>query len=84
MSNKNERPAPLEDNDTRAPAPSLAWRIGSSAIVGATGFLCRSFLAGASRLETHGLEAFLQLLDKRRDVDGRERGLITVSNHVSV
>ncbi|KAF2714756.1 hypothetical protein K504DRAFT_456948 [Pleomassaria siparia CBS 279.74] len=48
------------------------------------GALCRGFLYGLSSTEVHGLEGFLELLDERRDVEGRERGLITVSNHVSV
>jgi monolysocardiolipin acyltransferase len=30
------------------------------------------------------MDKFLELLDERADVEGRERGLITVSNHVSV
>jgi monolysocardiolipin acyltransferase len=52
--------------------------------MGAVGVLCRGFLLGLSNLETHGLDNFLELLDEREDVEGRERGLITVSNHVSV
>jgi monolysocardiolipin acyltransferase len=49
-----------------------------------TGLLSRSFLYGFSHPEVHGLEPFLRLLDSRRDVAARERGLITVSNHLSV
>ena len=48
------------------------------------GFLSRSFLYALSNTETHGLQQFLKILEDRRDVDGRERGLITVSNHLSV
>jgi len=35
-------------------------------------------------MEVIGLDRFLETLDKRKDVEGRERGLITVSNHISV
>lgn len=64
--------------DTPQPlAPSLPWRLGSSFIMGVTGMLCRSFLYGASRTEVHGLEDFLRILDERKEVEGRERGLVT-------
>lgn len=58
-------------------APSLPWRIGSSATMGIVGALTRSFMYGLNSMETHGLDSFLDLLDKRKDVDQRERGLIT-------
>ena len=35
-------------------------------------------------IEVIGLERFLEKLDRRSNIEGRERGLITVSNHVSV
>ncbi|KAK7530254.1 uncharacterized protein J3D65DRAFT_640646 [Phyllosticta citribraziliensis] len=66
------------------PAPSLPWRCGSVATMGIVGLLCRGFLSGLSNLEVNGMDNFLRLLDERRSVEGRERGLITVSNHVSV
>ncbi|KAK8214563.1 hypothetical protein IWZ01DRAFT_500196 [Phyllosticta capitalensis] len=65
-------------------APSLPWRCGSVATMGIVGLLCRGFLSGLSNLEVNGLDKFLRLLDERKNVDGRQRGLITVSNHVSV
>ncbi|KAK7516778.1 hypothetical protein IWZ03DRAFT_378998 [Phyllosticta citriasiana] len=65
-------------------APSLPWRCGSVATMGIVGLLCRGFLSGLSNLEVNGMDNFLRLLDERRNVEGRERGLITVSNHVSV
>jgi monolysocardiolipin acyltransferase len=40
------------------------------------GLLCKGFL-GLNKVETHGMEGFLKLLDERKDVAGRERGLIT-------
>jgi hypothetical protein len=45
--------------------------------MGLTGALSRSFLYGLNNIEVTGLEGFLDILDKRKDVDGRERGLIT-------
>lgn len=59
-------------------APPFLWRLGSAAVMGFSGVLCRSFLlACTSKLEVHGLDRFLQLLDERGDVEGRTRGLIT-------
>ncbi|KAI9723335.1 MAG: hypothetical protein M1812_001218 [Candelaria pacifica] len=46
--------------------------------------ISRAFLFGLNRTEVKGLDGFLDLLDRRRDVEGRKRGLITVSNHVSI
>ncbi|OAK97372.1 hypothetical protein IQ06DRAFT_281610 [Phaeosphaeriaceae sp. SRC1lsM3a] len=65
-------------------APSAPWRAASAFTMGAVGLLCKGFLSGLSKVETHGMEDFLKLLDEREDVAGRERGLITVSNHISV
>ncbi|KAF1830906.1 hypothetical protein BDW02DRAFT_641855 [Decorospora gaudefroyi] len=65
-------------------APSGPWRAASAFTMGAVGLLCKGFLTGLSRVETHGMEGFLKLLDEREHVAGRERGLITVSNHISV
>ena len=62
--------------DPPAP-PSLPWRIGSSTVMGVVGSLTRAFMYGLNRTETHGLESFLEVLDNRKDVDQRERGLIT-------
>ncbi|KAI9837721.1 MAG: hypothetical protein M1819_006655 [Sarea resinae] len=49
-----------------------------------TGLISKVFLFGLNKTELHGLDGFRDLLDERRDVQGRQRGLITVSNHVSV
>ena len=64
--------------------PPWTHRALSAFTIGSVGFLCRSFLYGLSRTETHGLDKFLEILDERRDETKRERGLITVSNHMSV
>jgi hypothetical protein len=45
--------------------------------MGFIGFLSRAFMYGASRPEVHGADKFLQLLDERKDVAKRRRGLIT-------
>ncbi|ORY15130.1 hypothetical protein BCR34DRAFT_622985 [Clohesyomyces aquaticus] len=70
--------------DEQPPAPSPQWRGASIFTMGAVGVLCRGFLYGLSKTESPGLQQFLELLDEREDVEGRQRGLITVSNHVSV
>ena len=56
---------------------SLPWRVGSTVIMGITGSLSRLFMFGANTTEVHGLDGFLELLDKRSDVRNRQRGLIT-------
>ena len=57
--------------------PSLPWRFTSSLIMGLTGSLSRGFLYGLNHMEVVGLDRFIETLDQREDVDGRERGLIT-------
>ncbi|KAF2481247.1 hypothetical protein BDY17DRAFT_317926 [Neohortaea acidophila] len=64
--------------------PPLPSRIASTLVIGGVGFLSRSFLYLFSNTETRGLDGFLRFLDKRRDEAERQRGLITVSNHLSV
>ena len=59
------------------PPPSLLWRAGSTAIIGFTGSLTRAFMHVPNWQDAHGLDGFLELLDKRADIDGRQRGLIT-------
>jgi monolysocardiolipin acyltransferase len=64
--------------------PPLSHRVPSALTIGIVGFMCRAFLYAFSRTETEGLEPFLRILDERKDASRRERGLITVSNHLSV
>jgi monolysocardiolipin acyltransferase len=45
--------------------------------MGVTGVLSRSFLLGLSNTEVVGLERFIEVLDKRKDIASRERGLLT-------
>jgi monolysocardiolipin acyltransferase len=57
--------------------PSLPWRATSSFVMGVTGFLSRSFLFGFNNTEVIGLDRFLEVLDGRKDVGAREKGLLT-------
>ncbi|MCJ1452854.1 hypothetical protein MMC28_003199 [Mycoblastus sanguinarius] len=66
------------------PPPSLPWRIGSTAVMAFTGTVTRAFMHSANGQEANGLDKFLELLDERKDIDNRQRGLITVSNHICV
>jgi hypothetical protein len=61
--------------------PSLPWRATSSLIMGVTGFLSRSFLFRFNNTEVIGLDRFLQVLDGRKDVEARDRGLLTGTPH---
>ncbi|KAI1152824.1 acyltransferase [Nemania diffusa] len=64
--------------------PRPPWPMASSLIMGLTASLSRVFLYGLNSVEVTGLQKFLDILDKRKDVDKRERGLLTVCNHISV
>ena len=64
--------------------PSLPWRTGSSLIMGFSGAISRIFIFGANRTDIHGLDSFLGLLDERRDISERQRGLITGKSSVFV
>ncbi|KAI1374679.1 acyltransferase [Hypoxylon crocopeplum] len=77
MSTSNPNKLPLRQ-------PSLPWRMTSSVVMGLTAALSRGFLYGFNSVEVTGLERFLDVLDKRKDAEKRQRGLITVSNHISV
>ena len=57
--------------------PELSWRVSSSTTMGFIGSMAKAFLFGCSSTEVHGLDKFLDLLDSRKDVDQRQRGLIT-------
>ena len=58
-------------------APSLPWRITSTATMGIITTFAKGFLYGLNNIEVTGLEGFLETLDRRRDIEGRQRGLIT-------
>src|SRR4051812_36718279 len=57
--------------------PSLPWRCTSSLIMGVTGAISRCFYYGFNNMEVIGLEKFKETLDRRKDPESRERGLIT-------
>lgn len=63
--------------------PSLSWRIASAAVMGTVGGLSRGFMNGFNNLQVTGLDGLLGVLDRRKK-EGRERGLLTVCNHVAV
>lgn len=52
--------------------------------MGATGALSKAFLFGLNDVEAIGLPGFLEVLDRRKNVKERKRGLVTVCNHISV
>lgn len=58
-------------------SPSLPWRASSTVVTGLTGMVSRMFLYGFNKVETTGLQRFLNILDEREDVDSRKRGLLT-------
>jgi monolysocardiolipin acyltransferase len=66
---------PIEEK--LSPPGSLPWRIASTATLGTVGVLSKTFLTFATKKEVCGLEGFVKLLDGRRDVDKREKGLLT-------
>ncbi|KAH9243585.1 hypothetical protein K456DRAFT_1820440 [Colletotrichum gloeosporioides 23] len=63
--------------------PSLPWRLASATVMTLTGAISRVFLYALNDIQTEGQDEFLGLLDKRR-AGHADRGLITVSNHISV
>ncbi|KAG5758180.1 hypothetical protein H9Q69_007241 [Fusarium xylarioides] len=72
----------MSDSDPSA-QPSLPWRIASATVMGSVGAFARVFMNGFNTLEVTGLEGLLGVLDRRKR-EGRERGLLTVCNHVAV
>ncbi|CAG8281431.1 unnamed protein product [Penicillium salamii] len=72
------------DSNTTADCPSLPWRAFSNTTMWGVAGLCRGFLSAMCHAECHGKEEFTQLLDSRKDSSQRSKGLITVSNHISV
>ena len=64
--------------------PSLLWQSTSYQTFLTVAALFRGLLYGLNRTETHGLPQFLELLKSRQDYNTRTRGLLTVSNHISV
>lgn len=65
------------DSQLSPARPSLPWRVGSSITMGVAGAICRIFLFGPNNTEVHGLDGFLDLLDRRENIEARQRGLLT-------
>lgn len=57
--------------------PSLTWRNTSSILIGLSVAVSKGFLYGLNKVETIGLERFVELIEQRRDVKKRTKGLIT-------
>ena len=73
-----ETPQDTLPKDSLPPySPSLPWRIGSAAVIGAAGSISRAFLYGLNKTEAPGLDRFLEVIESRRDVQKRTRGLLT-------
>lgn len=66
-----------ESEGDDAPPPSLSWRFGSSTVMGLMGCLTRAFMQIANKQDSHGLDGFLELVDRREGPEKRQRGLIT-------
>lgn len=64
--------------------PSFPWRAVSYQTILTVSTISRAFLFGLNKTEVHGLPEFLDLLKTRWDYRTRRRGLLTVSNHISV
>lgn len=65
-------------------APSFFWRTSSHQTILSVAAISRLFLFAFNQTEVHGLPRFLDLLKSRSDYRTRPRGLVTVSNHISV
>lgn len=64
--------------------PSFFWRSTSHQTLFSAAAISRLFLFAFNKTEVIGLPRFLDLLKTRSDYRTRRRGLVTVSNHVSV
>ena len=73
-----------EDLQPNTELPSLFWRSASHQTFLTVATLSRLFLYTLNKTEVHGLPRFLDLLKSRSDYKTRRRGLLTVSNHISV
>jgi monolysocardiolipin acyltransferase len=59
------------------PGPTLPWRAASRITIALIGTASKCFLALACTTNLVGLDRFAKLLDERRDVARRDRGLLT-------
>ncbi|KAG0173430.1 hypothetical protein DFQ28_010948 [Apophysomyces sp. BC1034] len=61
------------------PEPGMLWNMGRTAVMGGVGLFAKFFLRYLADTEVYGLDGFVEVVEHDRD-----RGLITVSNHLSV
>ncbi|KAI8715609.1 Tafazzin family protein [Fusarium sp. LHS14.1] len=73
----------MSEPDPPPVQPSLPWRMTSTALMGCVSMLTRGFMYGLNDMEVRGLDGLLGVLERRK-TQGRERGLLTVCNHVAV
>jgi len=74
----------IDDLYRNTELPSFFYRSLSHGIIFTTAALSRGFLLAFNNLEVNGLPRFLDLLKSRADYMTRQKGLVTVSNHISV
>lgn len=74
----------IDDLYRNTELPSFFHRSLSHGVVFTTAAICRGFLLAFNNLEVHGRPRFLDLLKSRADYLTRRKGLVTVSNHISV
>lgn len=65
-------------------APSSLWRTGSHAVLLGVHAVCWTAQHAFNTTESPGLDRFVDLLKARADYKTRNKGLLTVSNHISV
>jgi monolysocardiolipin acyltransferase len=75
---------PFNDLYSNTEVPSFFWRSSCHQTIFSVAAISRLFLFAFNKTEVHGLPRFLELLKSRSDYKARRRGLVTVSNHVSV
>jgi len=75
---------PYNDLYPNTEVPSFFWRSSSHQTIFTVAAISRLFLFAFNKTEVIGLPRFLKLLESRSDYKARRRGLVTVSNHVSV
>lgn len=76
----------MSDSSSLSSAPArrgVAWRFGSTAVMASVGAVCRGFLYAFNTVEVTGLQNLLGALDRRK-TQPKDRGLLTVCNHVAV
>ncbi|KAK9493757.1 hypothetical protein V1508DRAFT_414967 [Lipomyces doorenjongii] len=63
------------------PRTGSLWRLGGMTVMSLTGLLSRTFLYGFHNVNAYGVDQFVQVLERAKK---EGRGVLTVSNHISV